>query len=81
MPSYTDDARGDIPTRNRAEAVFHAPSEGGMIQFQQTFWTTGFGVLVDRFGIPREVNSEVGGPAPSGCVVHTCAARRSRRRR
>lgn len=43
-----------IPTRDRAEAVFHALSEGGTIQmpFQQTFWSAGFGVLVDRFGIP-----------------------------
>jgi PhnB protein len=55
-----------IPTRDRAEAVFHALSAGGAIRmpFQQTFWTAGFGVLVDRFGIPWEVNSEEGASAP-----------------
>jgi len=24
--------------------------------FQQTFWTSGFGTLIDRFGVPWMVN-------------------------
>ena len=57
-----------VPSRDRAETVFHTLAEGGAIQmpFQQTFWTAGFGVLVDRFGIPWEVNSEAAANAPSG---------------
>lgn len=51
-----------IPTRDRAEAVFRALCEGGTVQmpFQQTFWSCGFGVLVDRFAIAWEVNCEEG---------------------
>jgi PhnB protein len=25
---------------------------------QQTFWSAGFGMLIDRFGIPWQVNTE-----------------------
>ena len=44
----------------RAKDVFAALSAGGEIRmpFQPTFWSPGFGVLVDRFGIPWEVNCE-----------------------
>jgi PhnB protein len=44
---------------DKAQAVFNALSEGGTIQmpFQPTFWSAGFGVLVDRFGIPWEVSA------------------------
>lgn len=43
-----------------AKVVFDALSAGGTIQmpFQQTFWSTGFGVLVDRFGVPWEINTD-----------------------
>lgn len=43
-----------------AARVFEALADGGQIQmpFQPTFWTPGFGVLVDRFGIPWEVNCD-----------------------
>ena len=43
----------------RAEEIFKALGEGGSIQFpfQKTFWSPGFGVLVDRFGIPWEINT------------------------
>ena len=42
------------------ERIFKALTEGGQIQmpFQQTFWAAGFGMLVDRFGIPWMVNVE-----------------------
>jgi PhnB protein len=44
----------------KARQLFEALAEGGAIlmPFQQTFWTGGFGVVVDRFGTPWEVNSE-----------------------
>ena len=44
----------------RAKEVFLALSEGGEVgmPFQSTFWSPGYGVLVDRFGIPWEVNCE-----------------------
>jgi len=42
-----------------AKRIFSLLSGGGEIHlpFQQTFWSVGFGVLVDRFGIPWEINS------------------------
>src|SRR3954470_7072416 len=43
----------------RAQEVFSTLSEGGVIQvaFESTFWSPGFGVLVDRFSIPWEINA------------------------
>jgi PhnB protein len=40
------------------EKYFNALSDGGQVTmpFQQTFWTSGFGTLVDRFGVPWMVN-------------------------
>jgi PhnB protein len=48
------------------ERVFQGLAEGGNIQmpFQKTFWSPGFGMCVDRFGIPWMVNCE--GPQPEG---------------
>jgi PhnB protein len=42
------------------ERVFKALSENGQIRmpFQKTFWSPGFGMLVDRFGTPWMVNCE-----------------------
>lgn len=42
------------------ERVFNALAEGGRVTmpFSRTFWAAGFGMLVDRFGIPWMVNSE-----------------------
>jgi PhnB protein len=42
------------------EQVFNALAEGGKVQmpFQPTFWAGGFGMLIDRFGIPWIVNAE-----------------------
>jgi PhnB protein len=41
-----------------AERVFAALAKDGTVRMpiQQTFWSVRFGVLVDRFGIPWEVN-------------------------
>jgi PhnB protein len=43
--------------------IFNALAEHGAIQmpFQQTFWSPGFGMCVDRFGIPWMVNCEQAG--------------------
>jgi PhnB protein len=40
------------------QRYFNALSQGGQITmpFQQTFWTPGFGTLVDKFGVPWMVN-------------------------
>lgn len=42
------------------ERIFNALAENGSVQmpFQKTFWTAGFGMCVDQFGIPWMVNSE-----------------------
>jgi len=41
-----------------AERVFHALSENGVVSMplQKTFWSPAFGVLVDAFGVPWEIN-------------------------
>jgi len=47
-----------IDAAGRAERIFAALAEGGVVRlpFQKTFWSPGFGVVVDRFGIPWEIN-------------------------
>jgi PhnB protein len=42
----------------RGERVFNELAIGGEIRFpfQPTFWSSGFGVLVDEFGVPWEVS-------------------------
>ena len=42
-----------------AKRIFGALSDGGEVRvpFQSTFWSAGFGVLIDRFGVPWEINS------------------------
>ncbi len=50
-----------LHTEDRAEGKrwFDALSEGGaqMMPFSETFWSPGFGSLVDRFGIPWMINT------------------------
>jgi PhnB protein len=43
---------------DHARRVFTTLGEGGRetMAFQKTFWSPGFGMLVDRFGIPWMVN-------------------------
>ena len=43
-----------------SKRVFDALAEGGnaLMPFQKTFWAAGFGMCVDRFGIPWMVNCE-----------------------
>jgi PhnB protein len=40
--------------------MFNALSAGGkiMMPFPPTFWAAGFGMLVDKFGVPWMVNCE-----------------------
>lgn len=46
--------------REKGERIFNALAEGGTTQmpFDKTFWASGFGMCVDRFGIPWMVNCE-----------------------
>ena len=48
------------PTTAEARAVFDKLAEGGetTMPFEPTFWSAGFGALVDRFGIRWMVDSE-----------------------
>ena len=43
-----------------AERTFHALAENGTVRMplQQTFWSPGFGMLTDQFGIPWMINFE-----------------------
>jgi PhnB protein len=44
---------------DEARRVFTMLADGGGIHldFQRTFWTPGFGVLIDKFGVPWEISS------------------------
>ena len=44
----------------KGEQIFNALSENGhvIMPYQKTFWAAGFGMCVDRFGIPWMVNAE-----------------------
>jgi PhnB protein len=44
----------------RAAQIFSALAVGGEVRlaFQATFWSPGFGVLVDRYGVPWEINTQ-----------------------
>ena len=49
-----------VPGVANAERVFHALAENGVVSMplQKTFWSPAFGVLVDAFGVPWEINAE-----------------------
>ena len=62
-PGFYEQPRGfnvalDINNCEEAERVFRELSQGGEVKmpFQQTFWADGFGMFVDRYGIPWLVN-------------------------
>jgi len=42
------------------ERIFNALADGGKVNmpFQKTFWSPGFGMLVDRYDIPWMINCE-----------------------
>jgi PhnB protein len=43
-----------------AERIFHELANGGrvLLPLEKTFWAERFGMLVDRFGIPWQINCE-----------------------
>jgi len=49
-----------VKSKDKAERVFNALAEGGKVTmpFEQTFWSPGFGMCVDRFGIPWMINTQ-----------------------
>ena len=50
----------NVPDVERARELFGSLAEGGTLRlpFQKTFWSTGYGLLVDRYGVPWEINSQ-----------------------
>ena len=71
-PQYFSQPQGfsvSINTKDQAEGerLFKAMSEGGDVKmpFQKTFWASGFGMFVDRFGIPWMVNCQQAAQAAS----------------
>ena len=50
-----------LTSPDEGERVFSALAEGGNVQmpFSKTFWSPGFGMVVDRFGIAWMVNCDV----------------------
>lgn len=62
-PQYQEDHKGISisiapESIHDGERIFNALSEGGTVRmpFQETFWAGGFGMVVDRFGVPWMVN-------------------------
>jgi PhnB protein len=45
-------------TRKEGERIFKALAKNGKVEmpFQETFWSSGFGMLVDQFGVPWMIN-------------------------
>jgi PhnB protein len=48
-----------VTSATEAERIFKAFAEGGKVTmpFEATFWSPGFGMMVDRFGTPWMVNT------------------------
>lgn len=55
----------DVEGVAKADRIFSALAEGGSasMPMQKTFWSPAFGVLIDRFGIPWEINGRSSGSA------------------
>jgi len=53
-----------VKDKAEGERVFNALAENGKVNmpFGETFWSPGFGMCVDRFGIPWMVNTESAHP-------------------
>lgn len=50
----------EVPNDAEAQRVFAALGDGGSVQMplMKTFWTSSWGMLTDRFGVPWMVNVE-----------------------
>ncbi|HEX7964193.1 MAG TPA: VOC family protein [Gammaproteobacteria bacterium] len=48
----------EFPAKEEAQRVFEALAEGGQVNlpFADTFWSQGFGMLVDKYGTPWMIN-------------------------
>lgn len=64
-PGYQEDMKGfsvslHFNDKAEGERIFNALAEGGQVRmpFQETFWAAGFGVAVDKFGVPWMVSCE-----------------------
>ena len=55
----------DVEGVDNANRIFSALVERGRVEMpmQKTFWSPAFGVLVDRFDIPWEINGMLSDPA------------------
>lgn len=49
----------EVASADTAERLFSPLSEGGSVKLpvQKTFWAARYGIVVDRFGIPWEINA------------------------
>jgi PhnB protein len=49
-----------VPSPSDGERIFKTLAENGKVTmpFEKTFWSSGFGMVVDRFGTPWMVNCE-----------------------
>ena len=49
-----------VDAPDEGQRIFDALSQGGQVQmpYQKTYWASGFGMFVDRFGTPWMVNCE-----------------------
>ncbi len=58
-PKNGFDVTVHTPDADEARRVFVALSEGGQVgmPFAATFWSPGYGSLIDRFGIPWMINT------------------------
>jgi PhnB protein len=66
-PEYYEKPQGtyvsiNVERASEGERIFNALAEGGSVKmpFEKTFWAAGFGMCVDRYGIPWMVNCEQG---------------------
>lgn len=56
----------EVSSVAEAERVFEALAAGGRVELplDETFWSPAFGMVVDRFGIPWEINCAAGDSDP-----------------
>ncbi|WP_256757831.1 VOC family protein [Cohnella sp. WQ 127256] len=50
----------NFPEQLVAKKIFDSLSVGGEVYlpFEETFWSAGYGILVDRFGVPWKINCD-----------------------